>query len=505
MSGQLFDILRQWRNQKALHEGKQPFMIFNNATVRATAEANPQKVEDLNDIKGWGPRKIEKYGEEVIDLLTQNGHEHQQAAETEQPMMMPPKKEEDDALSVDQCIHLLNRHLNELVTLKVRGEINDVSRRQRYAFFNLKDTSGEYTLPCFIGWQNFDRYAHIIDEGVEVLIAGSPSIYKNGRLSLDIKRIEPVGKGALQRAFEKLKTELETQGYFDAEKKRPMPKNPRKIGLITSEHGAAIRDFRENLKPYGFAIHFAHVYVEGDYAVNSISSAIDAMNIHHPDLDVLIIMRGGGGLENLKAFNSLEIAQAIARSRIPTLTGIGHETDLSIADLCADHYVSTPTATASFLNQQKQQLEQQFKNLSMRLLNFTQELLSSQNNTLALLQDSLTRQTERLVQSQQHTIRQLGAQLQHQLAKIFSSFEQLKFSFLQRSNALHRKIESYHSSMTLFDEKLKLLNPKNVLKKGYAIVTHKKEAMSSAQQVRSLTEFSIEFHDGSVDAKLIKE
>lgn len=143
MDNEIFEILRQWRNNKALSEGKQPFMVFNNATIKETADNPPQNVDDLGSIKGWGPAKIQKYGQEIIDLLNQSGQESDAVSSN--------AKKDPAVLSVDECITLLNKHLGELTVLQIQGEINDISSRDSYAFFNLKDKSGEFTMPCFIG------------------------------------------------------------------------------------------------------------------------------------------------------------------------------------------------------------------------------------------------------------------------------------------------------------------------------------------------------------------
>lgn len=488
MDYELFEILRQWRNNKALREGKQPFMIFNNATIKATAENPPQNLDDLPQIKGWGPAKIQKYGQEVLDLLHSPQEENTQINSTTQ---------DPSVLSVDQCISLLNKHLGELTILQVKGEINDISSRDNYAFFNLKDTSGAYTMPCFIGWHNYKKFAHLIEEGTEVIISGSPSIYKNGRLSLDIKRIELHGEGALKKAFELLKAKLEKQGYFDPKRKRALPENPCNIGLITSIHGAAIKDFKQNLKNYGFQITFEHVYVEGDYAIDSVQTAIQQMNVFAPHLDLIIVMRGGGGLENLKAFNAQEIANAIIQSRLPIITGIGHEKDISIADLCADAYFSTPTAVAMYLNEQKEKLETSFNLLSNTLLIRTERTLHEYKNLIENSAQDLIENVEYQFSRHYSRLSEIVQSLTYSLSRIFQKFNSLSQQFLSKLSISLERIFQKQQKLLFLERSLTILNPEHVLKKGFSIIkTTKNEVITSIKQLKPQQEITITMHDG---------
>lgn len=509
---ELYHKLRQWRNEKAFSEGRQPFMIFNNAALKATAQTPPYSLDDLPDIKGWGPAKIQKYGQEIIELIAQSDVNTTDDINTgqvidDEPTYIsnPPEEKQAHILSVHECIGLINRHLNDLTILQIQGEINDISKRQRYAFFNLKDKSGEYTLPCFIGWQTFSKYEHLIEEGAEVIISASPSIYKTGRFSVDIKRIEVQGVGALKKAFEALKIKLEQQGYFAQDRKQVLPKNPTKLGLITSRHGAAIKDFKQNLANFGFHIEFKHVYVEGDNAVSSITQALNEMNIHHPDLDAIILMRGGGGLENLKAFNAQEIADAIVSSRLPIITGIGHEKDISIADLCADAYFSTPTAVANFLSSQKYELHKQYENLAQQLLANTEILITQQQHAISLLRHNLEQNTQRLLHNYKNNIKLFATELTNAVSQLIYQFKNKEYNFIKLLGTHISFIQEKLYRIELAERTLENLNPEKLLSKGYSIVYDVTgKVIQSSSKLKVKDSITIQLHKGSITSSITK-
>lgn len=504
----IFHALRQWRNEKAFSEGKQPFMIFNNATLKATAETQPSQLDQLPNIKGWGPAKIQKYGHEILELLEKISTDttHNTKDPQQELINTIPERSNKHILSVDECINVINKHLNELVILQVQGEINDISKRNRYAFFNLKDKSGAYTLPCFIGWHNFEKYKHLITEGTEVMISASASIYKTGRFSMDIKRIEPIGQGALKKAFEELKKKLEIRGYFDTTRKQTLPQNPTNIGLITSQHGAAIKDFKQNLKNFGFKIFFEHVYVEGDNAVPSINEAIQRLNINHPELDIIVLIRGGGGLENLKAFNEQEIADAIISSRLPIITGIGHEKDISIADLCADAYFSTPTATANFLSQQKELLIQQYQQKNIELISAIQDYIQHYNYEIDLQRHHLIQNYTRLISLHNNKITLYTTQLTHIVERLVHQLRAKHYVLIEKVNVYLQYIRLHLHKTELAQELLTQLNPKKLLEKGYSIVYNTKgEIIRSIKNVKVNDSIQIQVGDGTITTHVINK
>ena len=252
MNINLFNLLKEKRKQIALREGKELFKVFQNAVLERTAEAMPKNKKELENIKGWGKKKIESYGDEILAII--NGGQ-----------LKSNNAESDNILSVQEFLLFINNKFSTLGTLSVRGEITEVSRRDNYCFFTIKDSqSQDHSVGCFIGRMGLGLYDYLLEEGMEVVVSAVPSLYKNGRFSLTVQKVEAFGEGALKKAFEALKAKLEAKGYFDISRKRPVPEFIQKIGLITSESGAAINDFRKNLGQYGFKISLLDVRVEGD-------------------------------------------------------------------------------------------------------------------------------------------------------------------------------------------------------------------------------------------------
>jgi exodeoxyribonuclease VII large subunit len=212
-----------------------------------------------------------------------------------------------------------------------------------------------------------------------------------GQLMFKADVITPMGEGALRLAFEKLKRELDAQGYFRQDRKQPLPEHIERIGLITSESGMVIRDFLTGLGNHGLNVHFYDVRVEGLNAIEQIVTAIQWFNEHTQAVQVLVIARGGGSLERLQPFNSLEVAKAIYGSKMLVMTAIGHETDVTIADLVADVRASVPMDAGQRLAEQwisagervktiEESLVRNFKNrcreLDIRLANYQENFLS---------------------------------------------------------------------------------------------------------------------------------
>jgi exodeoxyribonuclease VII large subunit len=243
--------------------------------------------------------------------------------------------------SVAEYISLLNIKLKPLKAT-IQGEIGKISYYPKAVYFSLFDKD-RTVLNCIVWASRLQSLGIELKEGLEVKIQGYPDVYpQTGRLTFKADVITPMGEGALQLAFEKLKKELDAQGYFREDRKQVLPPHIERIGLITSASGVVIRDFFTGLGNHGLKVHFYDVRVEGLNAIEQIVTAVQWFNEHTQDVQVLVIARGGGSLERLQPFNSLEVAKAIYGSKIPVMTAIGHETDVTIADLVADVRVSVP-------------------------------------------------------------------------------------------------------------------------------------------------------------------
>jgi exodeoxyribonuclease VII large subunit len=236
-----------------------------------------------------------------------------------------------------------------LQAIWVQGEISGCRvYSSGHCYFTLKDTEAQ--LSCvFFKQARLRSSAPELRDGMAITASGHISIYeRDGKLQLYVEHVELLGEGTLFYRFEQLKVRLEAEGLFDAERKRPLPPQPAVVGIVTSPDSAALRDMLRVLRtryPLSTVI-LSPTLVQGDEAPASIAHAIDLLN-EHGEAAVMIVGRGGGSIEDLWAFNEEVVARAIARSRIPVISGVGHETDFTIADFVADHRASTPTAAAT--------------------------------------------------------------------------------------------------------------------------------------------------------------
>lgn len=260
-------------------------------------------------------------------------------------------RQEADSVTVSDYISTLNDGLTQFGG-RVRGEITELQLYpgRSYIFFSLKDKEENAVLRCFMWKRDYSLCGVELEIGLEIIASGFPEVYAaNGGLTFKSRTIEYVGEGKLKKAYDELKAKLEKEGVFSADRKRLIPDLPTKIGLITSRDGAAIDDFKMNLGKFGYHVAFVNSRVEGQLAVGELLGALRSLKTK--DIEVLVMVRGGGSLESLLPFNNETLVREIAAFPVPVLVGVGHERDISLVALAADVAVSTPTATAHTLNQ----------------------------------------------------------------------------------------------------------------------------------------------------------
>ena len=256
----------------------------------------------------------------------------------------------------------------EYADVWVEGEISNFRPAPSgHLYFTLKDADAQ--LPVVL----FRRQALLLrftpQDGLHVLVRGRVSVYaQRGQLQLVGETIEPVGAGSLQLAFEQLKQRLKTEGLFDAERKRPLPSFPRTVGIVSSPTGAVIRDFLNIIgrRHSGLNVLLFPVSVQGEQAAGEIETALALLN-ESGLVEVIVLARGGGSLEDLNAFNSERVARAIAASRLPVVSAIGHETDFTIADFVADLRAPTPSAAAELITEAQHRVAERVSNQVLRL------------------------------------------------------------------------------------------------------------------------------------------
>ena len=257
--------------------------------------------------------------------------------------------------TVSQAIAVINQIMETAVPyIDVIGEVANYKVNQgKWVFFDLKDKDG--ILNCFMPIYNL-RIA--LEDGMKVKVRARPGLTKWGRFSLTVQLIKPVGEGSIKKSFELLKKKLTAESLFDVRRKRPLPKLPQHIGVISSVQAAGYADFIKilNARMSGLTIDVISTQVQGDVAADQIISAIHQMNELPDPPEVLAILRGGGSRDDLAVFDDEQLVRAIAASRIPTITGVGHEIDTTLADLAADLRASTPSNAAELLVPDRREL-----------------------------------------------------------------------------------------------------------------------------------------------------
>ncbi|MFK7697186.1 exodeoxyribonuclease VII large subunit [Paenibacillus sp. HJGM_3] len=409
----------------------------------------------------------------------------------------------------------------------VRGEISNFTHHSSgHMYFTLKDPDSRIKSIMFAS-QN-QRLGFIPREGTRVIARGNISIYeRDGQYQFYVMQMQPDGVGNLYLAFEQLKKKLGDEGLFAAERKRPIPKFPRAVGVITSPTGAAVRDIIITLQRRypSIPILLYPAIVQGNQAAPSVVRGIEAMN-RLGEVDVLIVGRGGGSLEELWAFNEEIVARAIRASRIPVISAVGHETDFTIADFAADLRAATPTAAAELAVPHRLELRQHLQHLRQRLHQAQHARLRALRERLARLQRSpvLTnprRQLQAPAQRLDRLREQLAYRIAGQLARgrekrmrleralsAFNPTEQAIFA-RRRLQATQRQLQqamqgAFKDKKTAWAAQMRhldALSPLKVMSRGYSLVYDEKEKrlLKSINQVQLGDMVKITLTDGKLD------
>jgi len=299
---------------------------------------------------------------------------------------------DNNILSISAYLKLLNGILNSFEA-KIVGEVSEVKISSvGHVYFSLKDKKDKSVLSCVIWNYDYKLCGVELKEGLEIITKGIPDIYPpTGRLSFKAKTIQLMGEGELKKEYEKLKRKLEEEGLFDLNRKKEIPSFVKRVGIITSKQGAVISDFLNNLGRFGFQIKFIDSRVEGLEAVKDLLNSVKTMK--KQEIDILVIMRGGGSLESFLAFNNEVLIREIASLPFPVIAAIGHDKDVPLLSLVADQMVSTPTAAANLLNQSWQEAELELKSMEREVFNsFSSALRNLEyktNNLFLKIKDKL--------------------------------------------------------------------------------------------------------------------
>ncbi|MBI5631564.1 MAG: exodeoxyribonuclease VII large subunit [Elusimicrobia bacterium] len=386
----------------------------------------------------------------------------------------------------------LNGQIHELLEssfaeLWVEGEISNCrAYPSGHTYFTLKDESAQIAAVLFKGSAWGLRFK--LQDGLKVLARARVSSYiKRGEVQLVVSSLEPREKGALQLAFEQLKARLAAEGLFDEARKKPLPRFPSSLGIITSLQGAAVHDMLSVLgrRWPRLAVLIHPVKVQGDGAKEQIAQAISNFNRHFPETQVLLVGRGGGSMEDLWAFNEEIVARAIAESKIPVISCVGHETDFTIADFVADRRAPTPSAAAELAVPDQREILARVGELKKRLADCAR--------------DRLKRLEERLLLARRHPLLQSPHRLYEERIKRVDEL------LGRLPEAVKRALLHAEKDLRLQAHKLDAFSPLKVLSRGYAIAEKLPggEILRASSQAAPGDRLRLRLHEGHVFCEVI--
>ena len=356
----------------------------------------------------------------------------------------------------------------------VAGEISNFrAPGSGHLYFTVKDASA--TLAAVMFQREARRVGFALADGQAILARGTITVYEaRGQYQIQVAEIRPRGQGSLQQRFEELKRKLTTEGLFELECKRELPVFPETIGIVTSLQGAVLQDMLNILRRRapGIAIQVRGVRVQGIGAAQEIAEAIGAFSAEKK-IDLLIVARGGGSLEDLWAFNEEAVARALFACDVPTISAVGHETDFTIADFVADLRAPTPSAAAELLTRDWSEWRETISKLRARLDRTARQVLGEHRRNLARLASSYAlREPRRVVRQMAQRLDDLRESLQQNTQRALQVRQQ-ELALLKTRLAAHqpaREIERRRSHLTQLAARLRTLGPQGTLDRGYALV-----------------------------------
>jgi exodeoxyribonuclease VII large subunit len=376
-----------------------------------------------------------------------------------------------------------NEFLNDFY---LRGEISSPKKYSSgNTFFTLKDEESQ--IACLLFKRNERDINFNLEHGMKVIVKGSIEVYgPKGEYKVIIKEMQPDGLGALNLAFMQLKEKLEKEGLFSEEHKKPLPKFPKTIGLITSLDGAVMHDILNVLGrryPIGKVI-MVPTLVQGKEAAPFIAEAIELMNNREEEVDVIILGRGGGSLEDLWGFNEESVARAIFNSKIPIISAVGHETDVTIADFVADYRAPTPSAAA-------EKAVPDIEELKKLIENFKERIMNSLISIVRINKTCLNQIANRPV-------------FKRPLEMIHAYYQKIEHMEYRIKTGTSQNIMLKRKKLEILDSKISALNPEAILERGYSIVIKDGKTIKSSSEVEIDNNIKVILHKGELEAKVKK-
>lgn len=398
--------------------------------------------------------------------------------------MQTPEFLKPKVLTVTQLNHYVKSVLENdphLANVFVTGEISNLKKHYAsgHIYFSLKDKSGVISSVMFRGNAMHLRFSP--EEGMKVIVRGRISLYEqSGSYQLYVEDMQPDGIGALTQAYEQLKKKLESQGLFDKAHKKPIPKFPKSVGVITSATGAAVQDIRNILTRRFPSIDIVlyPVQVQGDSAAAQLVQAVNTFN-EYDCVDVIIIGRGGGSIEDLWAFNDENLAYAIYACNIPVISAVGHETDFTICDFVSDLRAPTPSAAAELAVPDREELLSYYASQQQYIFSMLDTKISQANKVLSDFYASIQRNSpeKNLLSIEQNLV---------YFSKIIS-------------NSANNKFTSSEEQVKKLGAKIEALSPIAVLQRGYVVAEKDNKTINSVKELKNGDKIKLTLKDGYVN------
>ena len=414
--------------------------------------------------------------------------------------MEQEEKKLEPIFSVSEYINLINEGLKQFAA-KIIGEISEVDFGPTgNIYFYLKDEKDQSILKCMMYKNKYDIYGIELKEGLKIIAEGRPNLHKFYSFAFIAEVIEYSGEGILKKEYEKLKKKLAEEGLFEKERKRPIPAYPQKIGVITSLKGAVIADFSNNLGRFGFKVKIIDSRVEGQAAVADLLLSIRTFK--KQDIEALVIMRGGGSLESMMAFNNELLVREVANFPVSVIAAIGHHKDVTLMALAADLAVDTPSIAATTLTESWKQatlfLERYERNIISNYeeaLDNTHDLINQAVETIREYSDSIFNRYKEIenrlrmsLRNFQNALLNAKINLRNLVIKSFSGFKTLLFRVTKQLEYAEKSVNSH--------------NPERQLMLGYSIARCNGRIIRTVKNTRIGDSIDVQVTDGKINSEV---
>jgi exodeoxyribonuclease VII large subunit len=415
-----------------------------------------------------------------------------------------------EVLSVSAFIQQINSIIGEQA-VQIEGEVSAFQMssfaNNQWVFFDLKDEQKEAKIRCFTTVANLRKSRISPVDGMRVIVSGKSRLSpKSGIFSVMVDTMAVSGEGELAKAFELLRQKLESEGLFSDNRKRVIPDMPQKIGVITSQDAAAYKDFMKVLgaRIGGLELYFHHAQVQGERAVDSIITAINNLNTY-PEVEVIVLTRGGGAMDDLHAFNDESVARAIYTSAKPIISAIGHERDFTIIDFVADMRASTPSNAAELLTPHRDELLASVTQKERILQNIIQYQVQTLKSTIEQNLHTLERYIRHIsdqvrlgIQKLEYLTFQKLSKIQQYQYQVGNNINKLETSILNNLSQFQNKLALLQSQLTAFD-------PQAILQKGYSITKIYDKIIKDSKQLKEGDVLTTQFHNGTTNSIVTKK